>query len=380
MYPPVLHRMAVPLAVAAAVAVASVATPAHARPEQNQIPAAAVAVPTNQVEAATDRLARQLARRLADPAVADWVTSAVVTGPVDLQTVDLGPEFARATRAANQSVAMAKGLPAAESLLQLRLAHPDMRAALERGQTPLVLGAVADDTAATVTAYDHRGAPVTLDATRLPDRPVLIVEVDVAEAMSIGLDLLRDELSAAGLSAAPATGQDGFRAEAASGYYATRVDAVRLNNDHEPWHKGGAEIFSIVGGFGLDGKPTVDIVDMPYLDHDGTTYYPYQVLIHWRSDKYKYNIADIVMMEDDGGTNYRSLATALINALAVIVDMGTYVPLVNAIIDAIPTEWWSDDPDYVDSWYTISTNTTGRRYGARGNGWMDFTRYWVAPL
>lgn len=65
---------------------------------------------------------------------------------------------------------------------------------------------------------------------------------------------------------------------------------------------------------------------------------------------YKYNLADFVMMEDDGDTNYRELAVAIATALLTIVDGGAYIPLVNAILNAIPALWWTEDPDYVDSW------------------------------
>ena len=117
---------------------------------------------------------------------------------------------------------------------------------------------------------------------------------------------------------------------------------------------------------------------MPYLDYDNTTYYPNQLIVHF--DAYKYNLADFVMMEDDGDTNYRDLAIALASALLTIADAGSYIPLVDAILNAMPDSWWTDDPDYVDSWYTLSTHTNGHFNGARANGWMDLKPYWVEPL
>jgi hypothetical protein len=115
---------------------------------------------------------------------------------------------------------------------------------------------------------------------------------------------------------------------------------------------------------------------MPYLDNDNTVYYPNQVIVHY--GRYKYNFADFVMYEDDGDTNYQLLATFLIDALLIIADVGYFIPVANAIIDAMPDSWWTDDPDYTDSWYTLSTSTSGRRYGAANNGWMDIQPYWVA--
>ncbi|MYQ99515.1 DUF3103 family protein, partial [Streptomyces sp. SID6139] len=155
----------------------------------------------------------------------------------------------------------------------------------------------------------------------------------------------------------------------------TKITAVELSDDEEPWIKGAAEIYTLVSGFGQDGKVRVDPVDMPYLDYDGTVYKPNQILVNWSN--YKYNLADAVMMEEDGSTNYRDLAKAIATALLTITDQGTYIPLVNAILDAIPDDWWTDDPDYVDSWYTLAQSNQGTYYGARGNGWMTVEPYFV---
>lgn len=315
----------------------------------------------------TDQLARQLAAPLTAQA------GRLSADSIDLSTVDAGPALGLAVRQANRAVLAAKGLPAGDtSLLRLRLAHPDMRAALLRGEAPLVAAAPTDDTVTAVTAYDRTGAKVVLDATRVPQRPVFVVEVDTSKALAMGLAVIRSTLDAHGITSAKP------QAGTTAGYWATQVRAVRLSNDHEPWIKGAAEIFGIAGGFGLDGHVKIDTVTMPYLDHDGTTYYPNQLVVHFSA--YKYNLADYVMMEDDGDTNYLSLAIALTNALLTIVDGGAYIPLVNAILNALPTSWWTDDPDYVDSWYTLSTRSTGRFTGAAANGWMDLTPYWVEPL
>ncbi len=117
---------------------------------------------------------------------------------------------------------------------------------------------------------------------------------------------------------------------------------------------------------------------MPYLDDENKTYYPNQILVNW--SLYKYNLADVVMMEDDGDTNYSALAKAIAAVLLTITDQGAYIPLANAVIDAMPASWWTDDPDYVDSWYTLATTTTGTRTGAAGNGKMTFDRYYVSAL
>ncbi|MEV7965681.1 DUF3103 family protein [Sphaerisporangium sp. NPDC088356] len=326
------------------------------------------------VFAITDRLAAQIASALADRTVRDRIASATASGAADLLKLERDTSLGPAARAANLSVLAAKGLPAnGGSVLQVRLADPGMRAALARGEVPLVAAVPTDDAPTAVTAYDPLGGKVLLDPVKAPQRPVLVVDVDVAKSLTMGLQLMRDTLSARGIVAAKP-----LAATSAGGYWATKVNAIRLNDDEEPWIKGAAEIYSIVGGFGLDGKPTVNIVQMPYLDYDGTTYYPNQLLVHFSA--YKYNLADVVMMEDDGDTNYQQLAQAIAAALLTIVDGGVYTPLVSAILSAIPTSWWTDDPDYVDSWYTLSTSSNGRLNGAAANGWMDVAPYWVSEL
>ncbi|WP_329132755.1 DUF3103 domain-containing protein [Streptomyces sp. NBC_01476] len=322
--------------------------------------------------------ARALAASLADPA---W-RAQVRTAALGSDQVDLGVLAARtaapaglnsAVAGADRRIATAKGLdPAAGSLLRLRLGTDSMRKTLTRDAAPLVAVAADDDSSATVTAYDSSGRTHTLSARTAPRQAVYVVDIDVTKAVSAGLAQVDKAFTKAGL-AAPATVTPNT-----DGFWTTRVDSVYLNDDEEPWILGDAEIFSIVSGFGLDGKVRVDTVDMPYLDNDHTTYYPNQILVNWSS--YKYNLADVVMMEDDGDTNYATLAKALADALLTITDQGAYIPLVDAILAAIPSSWYTNDADYVDSWYTLAESSTGRLNGARGNGWMSVSPYYVQGL
>jgi hypothetical protein len=325
------------------------------------------------VAGVTDTLARQLASELAGDARRAGFFSAAAENAVSLTRPGASPALSQVVQRANRAVLAAKGLPAdSPAILEFSLAHPDMRAALARGVAPLVAAAPTDDVVTDVTAYDRDGRTVVLDATRMPKQPVFVVGVDSAKALPLGLAVISKTLDSRGINGAkPAAG-------ATAGYWATMVREVRLNDDMEPWIKGSAEIFGITGGFGLDGKVKVDTVTMPYLDNDGSTYYPNQLIVHFSA--YKYNLADFVMMEDDGDTNYLALAQAIAGALLTIVDGGVYIPLVNAILSALPASWWTDDPDYVDSWYTLSTASNGTFNGAAGNGRMVLSPYWVQPL
>ncbi|MGW0432837.1 DUF3103 family protein [Micromonospora sp. NPDC003197] len=365
---------------------AAIATPAYARPADAPSATSLVATPTaGQVFSITDRIARDVASTLANPSARQRIVPAVAQASLDLATIEPGTTLAAAIRTANQEVLAAKGLPSTSgSLLQLRVADPQMGDALAQGITPLVAAVPNDDAITSVTAYDPTGQAVQLDPMQLPVRPVLVVEVDAAKALPMGLNMLRNTLTANGIGSASASVTTSATASAtsvgttATGYWATKVTSIQVADVKEPWIKGKAEIFNLVGGFGLDGKVKIDAVQMPYLDKANQTYYPNQLLVHFNG--YKYNLADIVMMEDDGDTNYQTLITALVTALLTIVDGGMYIPLANAILEAVPTSWYVDDPDYVDSWYTLSKTSSGRLNGAAGNGWMTVTPYFVEAL
>lgn len=306
-----------------------------------------VAAPATVIQI-TDQLARDLATGLTD----DKITSRA-------HLADLGVTGGLATKitTAEHRIAAAKGLPSGTPLLTLRPGN-------KRAGEPLFAAAPDDDKAMSFKAYDRNGRSHELATAKAPDRPVLLVDVDVERAVNLGMEVIRQAMPAPKVAAA--------------GYWATQVSRVRVNDVQEPWFKGDAEIFTLVSGFGLDGKVRVDPVTMPYLDEEDTTYSPNQLLVHWNA--YKYDLADVVMMEDDGDTNYKALAQALVAALLTIVDGGAYIPLVSAVLDAIPDSWYTDDPDYVESWYTLAEQGSGVRNGASGRGWIETRPYWVREL
>ncbi|MEU3255723.1 DUF3103 family protein [Streptomyces sp. NPDC006997] len=345
---------------------------------------------TSPVASVEESTARALARSLAEPAWHRQVAKAALADEeVDLlaltarsaarPAVDLRTTLAKAETA----IAEAKGLGTdAGSLLRVSLAGKPVSASALARISPLVASAPADDDADVVIAYDSAGNAHELNADKAPERPVYVVGVDGQKALAAGLEVIDRELAAQGLGTLSAPGANtsaaGSTAVASTGFWTTRIKSIRVADLKEPWFKGNAEIFTLVTGFGTDGKVRVDTVTMPYLDDENTTYYPNQILVNWSN--YKYNLADAVLMEDDGDTNYSSLAKALATALLTITDQGMYVPLVNALIDAMPTSWWTDDPDYVDSFYTLARETADSRAGASANARMTVERYYVSAL
>ncbi|MEE1843389.1 DUF3103 family protein [Streptomyces sp. JV190] len=358
---------------------------ALAAPSKTAPAATAASSPSSSVSGIEDATALALAHSLADPAwsrevrraalAADSVGLTRLTGDA---TATTGRKLAAGITEADRGVAAAKGLGSgAGSLLRVGLADASMRSRLASGAAPLVAAAPSDDDGrSTFTAYDSTGTAHELDLDSDPGRPVYLVDIDGAKAVAKGLEVIDRTLESKGLGhPAPAAGTS---LAAASGIDTTRIDSVRVSDVEEPFFKGDAEIFTLVTGFGKDGTPRVDTVEMPYLNDEDTTYYPGQVLVNWST--YKYDMADAVMMEDDGDTNYQALAKAIAAVLLTITDQGAYIPLADALLDAIPTSWWTDDPDYVDSWYTLARTSSGRRNGAAGNGWMTVSPYHVPEL
>ncbi|WP_406259195.1 DUF3103 family protein [Streptomyces nigra] len=343
-------------------------------------PTAPAPAKSSSVAGIEDTTARAFARTLAEPAWRKQVAAATLAGEdVDLLALTATSRtssvrgFRGTLAGAETDVARAKGLGReAPPLLRVSLAGPSAGAADLARTAPLVASAPSED-AEVVVAYDSAGRAHELDAAKAPDRPVYVVGVDGQTALEAGLKVIDKELAARGLTS------PGINTSAtASGFWTTRIKSISVADVKEPWFKGDAEMFGLVTGFGTDGKVRVDTVTMPYIDDEGTTYSPGQILVNWSN--YKYNLADVVLMEDDGDTNYSSLAKALAAVLLTIADQGAYIPLVDAIIDAMPTSWWTDDPDYVDAFYTLARETTGTRTGASANARMTVERYFVSEL
>ncbi|MDM5181198.1 DUF3103 family protein [Massilia sp. DJPM01] len=232
-----------------------------------------------------------------------------------------------------------------------------------------------------VEAFDHLGQVQLLDARTPPAMPVLIVGINAREDIRAGLAYVNRSLRAAGLqSAAPKLASRSASGLAASDIETTRLDRVSLANSQEPWISGAAEIFAVVSGVQPDqAKAELSVVDMPYLDYANTAYTPNQIMVFWSS--YRYGAANIQLFEHDDNTNYKDLAVALSESVSVI--LGVFAPsyavigqVATAILQAMPAGWFSNDDDYVDSFYTIER---GRSYdnhrGAANNATVTLSPY-----
>ncbi|MNK60009.1 hypothetical protein D3C87_791350 [compost metagenome] len=317
----------------------------------------------------TDReLARQLA--LQQKNLLPLLANQEYQSPLPNLLQKASPRLKRQATDANQAAINRQGLEGeVKQLMQLRLANPEQADALKQGTEPLIAYVPSGDEKSwsTIEAFDGAGNPVYLDVNQPPARPVLVVEADPVKAKNAGLKVMRKALAAADMQVAP-------RAAGNTAPLKTSIlKKIRLQDDQEPWLLGAAEVYAVVAGVnpGRD-EPVVDIVDMPYLDHDNTDYSPNQILVYW--DRYRWGAVDLVMMEQDDNVNYKELSALLIEALKLGFTAGgvpealPFLDLGGRIVKALPDSWMTNNDDYLDTFYTLEQDQSYHQYpGAAGN-------------
>jgi hypothetical protein len=236
----------------------------------------------------------------------------------------------------------------------------------------------SDRTWTEIPAYMLGGASVTLDARQAPDVPVLVIETDGQLAMRKAIDEANLLLQRAGLQDVASKTEP----LNATGIQTTRLDAIRLKDDHEPWISGAAESYAIVSGVIGSNDPKMLVVDMPYLDTDNLTYTPNQIVVNWSN--FAFQVANIQLFEHDTNTSYQDLITAIISAVGAVGTLAGFpvvqavTEIANRIIAAIPASVFSNDDDFVDTFYTIEqTRTYSGHVGAGQNATVSLSPFFV---
>jgi hypothetical protein len=201
----------------------------------------------------------------------------------------------------------------------------------------------------TIPAYRPGGESVDLDPIVPPIQPVLVVKNRGRLALRAALDDINRALAEAGLQQAvqPRKGR----------HMTTRLDSIRVANDHESWIMGDAEMYAIVSGVLEDNAPQLRAVELPYLKNEGITYMPEQIVLDWRD--YKFRAANLQIFEQDDDTNYQAMVTAFVDAVGAVGSLAGYPELqavteiADRIIKLMPSDWFANSDDYVDSFYTI---------------------------
>ncbi|KYL33688.1 hypothetical protein A2I96_02995 [Pseudoalteromonas tetraodonis] len=305
------------------------------------------------------------------------------------QLPSLGMHTQQNTRLANNALQQLKGLPQnTGSLLQVRLASDKMLSAWQQGERPLFAFAPAgDDTQwSEIEAFDQYGDIHYLSVDQMPTQPVFIVELDQQKVQDAGIAVMRGILSTNKFSKTTVSPKNQLSNE--QPLQTSVLKKIRLEDDKEPWISGGAEIYVIVTGIDpTRDEPILDIVDLPYLDHDQTDYSPNQVLIHWQ--RYRWQAVDLLLMEQDDNTNYKTLAIKLLEiseqVMASIPDLQAQgyaiIPkLTNELLKAMPDEWFTNNDDYVDVFYTLFENKDYQEYkGASSNATITLSPLEINP-
>jgi hypothetical protein len=256
--------------------------------------------------------------------------------------------------------------------------HQPAGAESRAAQTLIAFPPAGDERAWThVDALTLDGRWIALDVERAPDVPVIVLRVNGKLAFAKQVERANAMLREAGL-------QHETPLAKGTNHWTTRLEMIHLGDDEEPWISGAAEVYAITSGVLPANQPQVRIVDLPYLDHDGRAYYPRQVILDWAN--YSYGVANIQLYEHDDNTNYQQLVTLLIQAIGQGGSLAGY-PVVQAIaeiaariVQAMPSGWFSNDDDYVDSLYSVEKyETEYNRFGARGNARVTYIPYELPP-
>jgi hypothetical protein len=335
-------------------------------------------------------VAFEVASLLNDPGFQDVLAQQFAAGEdsVQLGTVlaaqadgalasDQGSDSVRRLALLDYQIRVNKGIEAYTSgLLEVRLIRPSSGASdIDWATIPVAfLPGGEEDEWTEIQAFDASGNTIVLDAAVQPEIPILVAGINAREDLRAGIEYINTELARRGLRTPTELVRPSISTET------SKLDYIRLNDDQEPWISGAAEVFALVSGVDFDAAHVqIEAVDMPYLDHDGTNYYPNQILVFW--ENYRFAAANVQLYEHDDSTNYQSLVLALVSAVEAVLDLtapqySIIARIANEIIAAMPSSWFANDDDYVDSFYTLEKGRAYSNYaGAGGNARISLTPY-----
>ncbi|KJY89478.1 hypothetical protein TW84_12115 [Vibrio neptunius] len=352
-------------------------------------------------------IALQISARYADleSSIKSQISEEHLSAPLDtLQSAQPYSAFSQKMQKADRSYRAMKGISEySDSIMELRIADASMVKNWKEGESPLFAFEPSGDDSnwQYIEAYDVYGQVHQLDVYDMPDVPVLVVDSNGAEELRAGLMAMQAEMKRLGQDTELTTNESApkpvakmskmSRSVAAANVEplnTTQLTKIRLNDDQEPWISGKAEVYAIITGVDPSRvEPEIDLVEMPYLDYDGQDYYPGQTMILW--PRYRWGAVDMILMEQDDGTDYKELAKLLVKAAEDILKMipdpevqgyAIIAQITGKIIDVIPDGLLTNDDDYVDTYYTLMQNTTYvDRPGAGGNAVATFKPVTIAP-
>lgn len=312
-------------------------------------------------------------------------------------------DFSQKMVVADAQIRSLKGIEEFTSeILELRIADISMVQEWQQGQSPLFAFEPTGDDASWqyIEAFDIYGQVHQLDVYQLPDVPVFVVDSNSDKELRAGIQAMRAEMNKLEQGITLSTKETDVDAvaalsvlrsvpsESAQPISTTILKKIRLADDQEPWISGKAEVYAIVTGINPSrDKPIVDLVEMPYLDYDNKDYHPNQVMIQW--SRYRWGAADLILMEQDDGTDYKELAALLVKVAEEVlklipdpeVQAYAIIPQITGkIIAAIPDGVLVNDDDFVDVFYTLMQDTNYVDHpAAGGNATATFEPLTINP-
>ena len=352
----------------------------------------------DQLETFHRELTLKLVEQLRDPDLRQLLASRLQPGVDQISLNRLMDDFSARSPTANHlgfqaqlqaldlDVRQAKGLQEFSSgLLGLEVLWPAGRPQVLDWETVLFgvepQGRKRDVTR--VEAYDLHGGLHVLDPRTPPGVLVLMPGTDRREVKRAAIAFLNDGLRRAKLCAGPpAPGQPQHPVEP---IYCAMLTRIWLADDQEPWWKGGAEVYAFTSGVDpTQDRPSIQLIDLPYLRYDHVAYAPRQLVLFW--NQYRFDAANIQFWEQDSGTNYQDILTGVLTAVSAAMAVAgapafAWIPaLANAIIQAMPKDWFKDNDDYLDTFYTIQKGRTyGQWTGAAKNAVISLEPFTLMP-
>jgi hypothetical protein len=203
--------------------------------------------------------------------------------------------------------------------------------------------------------------------------------------LQAGIAVMNRVLAAAGLGGSPTHPRPAALA-AGAGSVAQELSMlrkIRLEDNKENMFKGDAEIFAITTGFGADQKPFVKTLPMPFLAKAKVDYAPNMDLVNWAECSAPY--VNLQLFDKDGDVDFQKLAQALVKAVgdglkqspatapfAAVTELGA------AVVGAMDSSWFRNDPDHVDSFYVLERGKTYTNHkGASNNATLTLEPYTV---
>ena len=291
---------------------------------------------------------------------------------------------------ADEKIRQWKGIEnEASELLEVRLANKNsLNAWQDTNVEPLFAYEPSGDDSQWqyIEAFDVYGNVHQLNVYQAPEVPVFVIDSNSDTELKAGLNVMRAKIEQRSKELFKKHKQDEKQSVhspsaltpdqklATAPIQTTQLKKIRLEYDQEPWISGRAEVFALVNGVNPSrDTPTLDLVEMPYLDYDKTDYFPDQVMVHW--SRYRWGAADIVLMEQDDGTNYAELAVLLMQVAEEVlksipdpeVQGYAIIPQITTkIIQALPDGVLTNDDDFVDVFYTIMQDSSYVDHPAAG--------------